>query len=586
MGNSTTKAGNATAPKLGNQADQETAAANENVDEEFQRQLEEMDTSEKERMQVRKKVLMEKMSTTFQNLHLSESKADAITKSLALGSRIDSNLRNRTTEACMAMQRAQTLQCNKAAVTSCYRIQTAASLSTGLPILIGPWCAGQVTKGTACPTGKALQHAQTECGNSGFNLGIKDGFGAQFAVAQTNLQSISESFKVSVNSKKIASAVSQMNTMSHNTQDAVDQLAYMTVDATRGAYAIVALLATLLKLLFVRLLLKTQGYITNYLKDMDFDNIYVEDVFEQIDERRKRQGRMYLLPLKVQEKKTVFWRKRGYTGAELLQSIIDVVKVMVLAIALFMLFVADEYLHNMMQVLDVMTQGDLQLGGSGGQTDSASAAMIIAGDGFAAEMVKSIIDGLKGMMEVDLTYKLSSCAPSVILSSRNVKLSFGITWAVLILLAMFSGFLLRLRHVVAGFFYPSAHRRRQMHLYNTLLANRARELSTNRNLLIQRTKENRLQHEVMLLGKPSFITSLAPKLAKRFKMIKGTCIICNDVQKLGLELYICPVDGCAMCRQCQSRISKDPTFCIACIDRNELSMDSTLMQLEEMFRRK
>ncbi|CDI98520.1 Tetraspanin EC2 domain [Echinococcus multilocularis] len=566
------------------QSNADIQATNAGVSESFRRHLDEMDTSEKERMRIRRKMMQAKMTAAVKNLNLGRNESYILNSAIALGHRIDSKMRARLLKACMAMQQARTEQCNVAAVTACYRIQTSAIISTGLPLFIGPWCSSYVTKGTACPTGEALENAKTECGNSGYSIGLKDGFGAQFAVAQSGLQQFAQNFRIVVAYKKLKSAAAQIRALQHNTEDAIEQLAYLTLDATRAVFAIALLFSTLLKLLFISLLLKTQSYISKYLKDMDFDNIYVEDVYEKIDERRKNESRMYLLPLKSHERKTVFWHKIGYTGPEWIRAIKAVIKSAILGIGLTMLFAADSYLHSLMIVLDVVTQGDLRLGGSSGQSDTSSAAMLLAGDGFAAELIKGILDGFLNLMNIDLTYKLSACAPKVILSSHDLRFRFGILWSTLLLLGMFSGYLLRLRHIVAGFFYPNAHRRRQMHLYNTMLANRVRDLNTNRNLLVQRVKENRLQHEVRLLSKPPTLAEVAPKLAKVLKLRKGTCVICRDTRKPGREMYICPVDACATCRQCQRSISNDPEFCVACVDRNEASITDTLKKLEQMYK--
>ncbi|VDK24229.1 unnamed protein product [Taenia asiatica] len=575
---------NATKASESKQSNADIQATNAGVSESFRRHLDEMDTSEKERLRKRRKLMQAKMAAAAKNLNLGKNESRVLNGAIALGHKIDSKMRARLMKACMAMQQARTEQCNVAAVTACYRIQTSAVISTGLPLFIGPWCSSYVTKGTACPTGEALEKAKTECGNSGYSIGLKDGFGAQFAAAQSGLQQFAENFQIVVGYKKLKSAAAQIRALHHNTEDAIEQLAYLTLDATRVVFAIVLLFSTLLKLLFISLLFKTQSYISKYLKDMDFDNIYIGDVYEKIDERRKNESRMYLLPLKSHERKAVFWHKIGYTGPEWVRAIKAVIKSAVLGIGLAMLFAADGYLHSLMVVLDVVTQGDLKLGGSSGQSDTAAAATFLAGDGFAAELIKGILDGFLNLMNIDLTYKLSACAPKVILSSHDLRFRFGILWTTLLLLGIFSGYLLRLRHIVAGFFYPNAHRRRQMHLYNTMLANRVRDLNANRNLLVQRVKENRLQHEVRLLSKPPILAEVAPKLAKALRMSKGTCVICRDTRKPGPEMYICPVDACATCRQCQRSISNDPEFCVACVDRNEASIADTLRKLEQMYK--
>lgn len=568
------------------QSKSDVEATNAVVGDSFQRHLAEMDYSERDRIRMQRRSMQAKITSATKNLNLGANESNLLNNALSVGQKIDTNMRGRLLKACMTMQQARTQQCNEAAVTACYRIQTAAIVSTGLPLFIGPWCSSYVTKGTACPTGEALEKAKVECGNSGFNIGLKDGFGAQFAVAQSGLERFAENFKVVMGYKKLKRAAAQISALRHNTEDAIEQLAYLTLDATRAIFALILLFSTLLKLLFIFLLITTQRYISKYLKNMDFDNIYVENVYEKIDDRRKNESRMYLLPLKSHEKKVVFHHKVGYTSAEWMRAIKSVVKSTVLGVGLLMLFAADGYLHNLMMVLDVAVQGDLRLGGTSEKSDTAAAAMFLAGDGFAAELVKGILDGFLNLMNIDLTYKLNECAPKVILSSHDLRFRFGILWTVLLLLGLFSGYLLRMRHMITGFFYPNAHRRRQMHLYNTMLANRMRDLNANRNLLVQRVKENLLQQEVRLLSKPSAFAEMAPKLAKKLKLIKGTCVICRDVQKLGPKMYICPVDACATCRQCQSAISDDPEFCVACLDRHEASIDDTLKRLEQMYRNK
>uniref|UniRef100_A0A0R3WYV4 DUF725 domain-containing protein n=1 Tax=Hydatigena taeniaeformis TaxID=6205 RepID=A0A0R3WYV4_HYDTA len=239
---------NATKTMETTQSNADIQATNAGVSESFRRHLDEMDTSEKERMRMRRKIMQAKMAAAVKNLNLGRNESRVLTSALALGHKIDSKMRARLMKACMAMQQARTEQCNVAAVTACYRIQTSAVISTGLPLFIGPWCSSYVTKGTACPTGEALEKAKTECGSSGYNIGLKDGFGAHFAVAQSGLQQFAENFQIAVGYKKLKSAAAQIRAMHHDTEDAIEQLAYLTLDATRAVFAIVLLFSTLLKL--------------------------------------------------------------------------------------------------------------------------------------------------------------------------------------------------------------------------------------------------------------------------------------------------------------------------------------------------
>nr|CUU98012.1 hypothetical transcript [Hymenolepis microstoma] len=560
---------NETNEKISDQEIKEIDATNAGVEELFQRHLEKMDISEKERMKQKTRALQKDVKKALRNLNVDANSTNMIHNAVDLGHKIDQNMRDRLLKACMMMKRGKVEQCNKAAVVACYNIQRDVISTTRLPLFfIGPWCSSQVTKGNACPAAEAIESAKKDCSGIGYSLGLLDGFGAQFAVAQAGLKEFARAFHLGIKMKKIKETAKQIWALRSGTKDALEKLSYMTLDATRGAYAIAFLLSTLMKLLFLLLLIKTQGYITKYLTKMDFDNIYVEGVFEDIDERRKKEGKMYLLPLKKSERKTVFWKKIGYTRTEWTRSITSLVKSSVLGIGLSFLFIADGYLHEILHVLDVVTQGDIALGGGNKNPDANIGVTIRGGNGFAAALIKGIVEGFLSLSNIDLSYKLSECAPKVVATSPELKI--------------FSGYLLRLRHIITGFFYPLAHRKRQMHLYNVMLANRARELGTNKNLLIQRVKEDQLQQEVRELSKPT----KAPKFVAKWKKDKACCVICHDVQEVGPELYVCPVDGCATCRQCQNQICDDPQFCVACLDRNEESIDKTLLKLEEMYKEK
>lgn len=567
--------------------DKDVEATNAGVSEAFQRHLEEMDITEKERLRKKSRAFRRNINTALSNFNVDINSTNVINRAMELGQSIDRSMHERLLKACMLMRQGKVEQCNKAAVVACYQIQNDIILATRLPLFfIGSWCSSQVTKGAACPTSDAVESAKKDCSNIGYSLGLVDGFGAQFAVARESLREFAQSFELGVKLKNVKEAAKQVWALRSGTKEAIERLSYVTLDATRAAYAIAFFLSTLTKLFFLFLLIKTQAYITKYLTNMDFDNIYVEGAFERIDERRKKEGRMYLLPLKKFEKQAVYWRRLGYTGNELLRSVASVLKSTILGIGLTFLFIADGYMRDMLQVLDVVTQGDIALGGGAKGSDLSGGIKIRGGDGFAAALVEGIVDGFLGLANIDLNYKLSECAPNVIEPAPELKVRFALLWSLLFFIGAFSGYLLRFRHLVTGFFYPLANRRRQMHLYNVMLANRARELDTNKNLLIQRVREDQLQQEVQELSRPTKISQLATTFANRMKKAKARCVICHDIQKVGVNIYVCPMDGCAICRQCQQQITDDPQFCVACLDRNEESIDDTLIKLEEMYAEK
>ncbi|KAL7053415.1 hypothetical protein AAHC03_027145 [Spirometra sp. Aus1] len=558
----------------------EAASSNAAVEKQFEEENEKMTISAKENFKRKQKEVSNRLQAIFKNVDASASKKATVQKAVDFGAKIEDSIRRRLTNTCMILHRTRTQQCNLVAIESCYQIQKLASIAARFPILIAGWCSREVLKGTACPTQAALKKAIDECSRSGYNIGLRDGVGAQFAMAKTNLQDVGKAFKVKIGYERVKTAASSAKARMHDSATAVEKLAYLTMDATRVLFAFVMAVSTLLRLVFVLLLIKAQTYISKYLLDMDFDNVYVEDVYEDIDARRRKEGRMYLLPLKAHERKVFFWRRKSYTPAEFLRAVVTFMKYIALGIALTMVFAVDAYLYNMMVILDEASKAELRLGAKARDTDSNAAAVKILGEGFLAEALNGIVTSFKMLMDVDLQYHLSQCAPNMVTSSPNMRQYFLSVWALLLLLALISGYLLRMRHHILGFFYPPAHRRRQVHLYNTMLVNRQRDLTTNRNMVIHHVSMGRLQALGQLTGKVSGFAELAPGVAAAAGLVRATCILCHD--RLAVKpdvMYLCPVDGCAICRQCQLRISNDHDFCIACVNRNEEDMDQALLQL-------
>ncbi|XP_034722086.1 E3 ubiquitin-protein ligase DCST1, partial [Etheostoma cragini] len=59
----------------------------------------------------------------------------------------------------------------------------------------------------------------------------------------------------------------------------------------------------LLSVTFITMFTQAFGYLRQYRRDVRFDNVYITTYFRQIDARRRRAGKRFLLPLKRSERK-------------------------------------------------------------------------------------------------------------------------------------------------------------------------------------------------------------------------------------------------------------------------------------------
>lgn len=67
--------------------------------------------------------------------------------------------------------------------------------------------------------------------------------------------------------------------------------------------SVITLIKRCLSIVFIRIILNASKYHSEYLSDIEFDNVYITPYFRKIDARRKARGSLTLLPLKKLEKK-------------------------------------------------------------------------------------------------------------------------------------------------------------------------------------------------------------------------------------------------------------------------------------------
>lgn len=67
--------------------------------------------------------------------------------------------------------------------------------------------------------------------------------------------------------------------------------------------SVMTLIKRCMSFVFLKIILSAQSYNEKYLRDIEFDNIYVTPYFRKIDARRKARGSRTLLPFKKIERK-------------------------------------------------------------------------------------------------------------------------------------------------------------------------------------------------------------------------------------------------------------------------------------------
>ncbi|MED6289053.1 hypothetical protein CHARACLAT_032385, partial [Characodon lateralis] len=74
------------------------------------------------------------------------------------------------------------------------------------------------------------------------------------------------------------------------------------LNLTRTMGQVMNILQLLLSFTFITVFIQAFQYLCSYRRNISFDNVYITSYFRRIDDRRRRAGRRFLLPLRKSEK--------------------------------------------------------------------------------------------------------------------------------------------------------------------------------------------------------------------------------------------------------------------------------------------
>ncbi|XP_037639514.1 E3 ubiquitin-protein ligase DCST1 isoform X2 [Sebastes umbrosus] len=203
-------------------------------------------------------------------------------------------------------------------------------------------------------------------------------------------------------------------------------------------------LQLLLSFTFITIFTKAFGYLRQYRNDVRFDNVYISTYFRQIDARRRRAGKRFLLPLKKSEKKKFInpWNPKIHP-------------------------------EELEQVTSGSHQVDIRVGGT---------SMI-------ARLLRKTVSAYNSssILSVHTDNRMCVSPPSSL--SAGVYIS---CLCCILLVALFSCLQVytnRLRRVIAAFYHPQREKTRILFFYNLQLQTRI--FSTDRKRVVSRGRKSR-----------------------------------------------------------------------------------------------
>ncbi|XP_063366988.1 protein sneaky [Cydia amplana] len=294
-------------------------------------------------------------------------------------------------------------------------------------------------------------------------------------------------------------------------------------------------------ILFLRIAVAAQAYHDLFLTNIDFDNLYITDLFRKIERRRLMRSQYTLLPLKKMERsRYVDVYSLAYSTADHHRLLAQMLKVLLEVVTATTFVMLDRLFY---EALDVVSQHARVEGESG----TRDLEIEVEGTGIVANTIRAMISHLRASHVKGMATNTCLPHPRIMPAMFYLRIYGGYLWVLLLLCV--NPYTSRLRRLICSYFYPRREKQRVLHLYNDILKKRVKLDATLRRKAVQAIRAHYLSGESLLLRFPNILGWLRLLPAARM-----ACLICGEIEprnaKSGwkaCDMPKCPFLYCGEC---------------------------------------
>ncbi|CAN9514461.1 unnamed protein product [Ophioblennius macclurei] len=246
----------------------------------------------------------------------------------------------------------------------------------------------------------------------------------------------------------------------------VDQVFTLSVSEslktlTKTSQKILEVFQLVLSFTFISVFLQAFLYLRKYKKDIRFDNVYVTTYFKQIDARRRRAGKRWLLPLKKSEKKVFIYpcspRIHSDEFNQVMSGMFQVITIVMLSLVLL---AVDYVLFHSLDILRRHTINQFNI------TSSHHVDIRVDGDTLMGNLLRKTISAFNSSSNLEVITDNLECAPKVSRLPDQVYVNCVACAAAMALFSCLQVYTNRLRRVIAAFYFRKREKKRILFLYN------------------------------------------------------------------------------------------------------------------------
>ncbi|KAK9961089.1 hypothetical protein ABG768_008900 [Culter alburnus] len=299
-------------------------------------------------------------------------------------------------------------------------------------------------------------------------------------------------------------------------------------------------------------------YKNRYLRNDEFENIYITDQFIELDRKCSRQGKAAVLPLSHRETLTYIRpcslyltaRERRAMAGQMLSLLRYMVMTVILIAVDFMVFWVFELVHQQAQG-EIVTKAPVVV------------AVQVNGSGYTSDIFRDIAASFDILQKGNITVLSKKCLMNPLEPDYMRYLLIGLVYGFTLFIVIAGGYIKRLQRFVCARYHPEREKKRIQYLHRHILTQRG---SLGKALLraVQRNKVDQ-QHNGIIQKLATYLPG-GVIIARLLDIDKESCMACGKVlEKRGHdEVHICPTPRCTG-RYCSLCFRLMGNLCAVCM---------------------
>ncbi|KAM9214666.1 DC-STAMP domain-containing protein 2 [Leptosomus discolor] len=303
-------------------------------------------------------------------------------------------------------------------------------------------------------------------------------------------------------------------------------------------------------------------YRRRYLRDDNFDNVYITRRFVELDLRQAEQGKPTVLPLRAWERGRYIppaglWLSRQERRRYGLQ-LVGVLRHVLLGLSIIL---GDYSLFWVLDLVQHHLQGEI--------VARAPAVMGVSvnGTGYSSEIFRDLVSAFGVLQQGNVSVLSQRCILQPVEPDYSTYLSIGLLYGICLFIAVFGVHVARLRRAVCAAYYPLREQERTFFLHSTILARRTG--------LIRALHQAATNHASgagqgkLLL----FLTSRLPAFARLARLLgiqQKRCLACRTAEQP--DFVACITPGCKglYCSECYETLNNICSICMSPLSHQDI----------------